>query len=262
VVKIPGGGAPTGLVFNPTSAFTLHSQGKSGPALFIFAGEDGELSAWNGSGDLTQAVPVAHTRNAVYKGLTMVTVGHRPFLLAANFHRNRIDVFDQDFARVAARRAFASTGVPQGYAPFDVATLGGRVYVTYAKQDAKAEDDVPGRGHGFINVFSQSGRFLGPLVKGGPLDSPWGLAIAPNGFGQFAGKLLVGNFGDGRIHVVDPGSGRVLATLRTRRHTPVVIDGLWGLLPGNGTAGATSDVWFSAGPGHESHGRLGVLRQR
>ena len=260
-VKIPGGGAPTGQVFNPTGAFMLHSEGKSGPAAFIFAGEDGDLSAWNRTGDATKAVLVAHTKHAVYKGLTMVTVGHRPFLLAANFHRNRIDVFDQSFARVDVRNAFASAGIPHGYAPFNVATLNGLVYVTYAQQDAKAKDDVPGPGHGFINVFSQSGRFLGPLVRGGVLDSPWGLAIAPHGFGQFAGKLLVGNFGDGHIHVVDQSRGRVLATLQARRHQPVEIDGLWALLPGNGTAGGTSDVWFSAGPGDESHGLLGILHQ-
>jgi uncharacterized protein (TIGR03118 family) len=261
-VQIPGGGAPTGVVFNPTKAFLLHGAGKSGPAAFIFAGENGDLSAWSRTGDVAKAVLVAHTANAVYKGLTMVTVGPRLFLLAANFHRNRIDVFDRSFTRVDRRHAFASVGIPHGYAPFDVATLNGLVYVTYAQQDAKAHDDVPGPGHGFVNVFAQNGRFLGSLLRGGVLDSPWGLAIAPQGFGHFAGKLLVGNFGDGHIHVVDQRNGRVLATLQTRRHQPVEIDGLWGLLPGNGTAGGTSDVWFSAGPGGESHGLLGILRHR
>jgi uncharacterized protein (TIGR03118 family) len=260
-VKIPGGGAPTGVVFNPTKAFTLHSQGKSGPAAFVFAGEDGDLSAWNRTGDVTRAVLVAHSRHAVYKGLTMVRVGHRPFLLAANFRRNRIDMFNGHFARVHRRHAFASVGIPHRYAPFNVATLHGLVYVTYAQQDAKAEDDVPGPGHGFINVFAPNGRFLGSVLRRGVLDSPWGLAIAPEGFGHDAGKLLVGNFGDGHIHVVDQSRGRVLATLRNRRHHPVEIDGLWALLPGNGTAGGTSDVWFSAGPGDESHGLLGILRQ-
>jgi len=259
-VSIPGGGAPTGVVFNPTTRFTLHSGGKSGPALFVFAGEDGDISAWNKSGDPTKAVLVAHARNSVYKSLTMVGVGRRHFLLAANFHRDRIDVFNQAFHRVSRPHAFRGKGIPRGYAPFNVALLGHRVYVTYAKQDSARHDDVAGCGHGFVNVFTQRGRFLGPLLRRGVLNSPWGLAIAPHGFGRFAGKLLVGNFGDGRIHVVDRRTGHVLATLRDRARHPIRIDGLWALLPGNGTAGGRSDVLFSAGPAGESHGLFGLLR--
>ena len=258
-VSIPGGGAPTGVVFNPTSGFALHSGGKTGPALFIFAGENGDVSAWNKTGDPTKAVLVAHTANAVYKGLTMVQMGGSHFLLAANFHRDRIDVFNQAFHRVSRPHAFRSRGIPRGYAPFDVALLGHRVYVTYAKQDSARHDDVAGRGHGFVNVFTQRGRFVRHLLRRGVLNSPWGLAIAPPGFGRFAGKLLVGNFGDGRIHVVSRRSGRVLATLRNQAGQVIRIDGLWALLPGNGTAGARSDVLFSAGPGGESHGLFGLL---
>jgi uncharacterized protein (TIGR03118 family) len=259
VVRIPAGGAPTGVVFNPTTAFTLGSGGKTGPALFIFAAESGSITAWNQSGDPTQAVEVAHVRNAVFKGLTMVTMGGAPYLLATDFHHNRVDVFDSSFHRVFMPWALRSHGIPRGYAPFNVADLDGRVYVTYAKQDAARHDDVAGRGHGFVSVFGPHGRFLRTLVRRGPLDSPWGLAIAPRGFGGLAGKLLVGNFGNGRIHVVDRHTGRLVATLRHGSGRPVVIDGLWGLLPGNGTSGAMSDVWFSAGPDGEAHGLLGML---
>lgn len=262
VVKIPAGGAPTGVVFNPTTGFTLGSGGKTGPALFIFAAESGSISAWNQSGDPTQAVEVAHVRNAVFKGLTMVTMGGAPYLLATDFHHNRVDVFDSSFHRVRMPWAFRSHGIPRGYAPFNVADLDGRVYVTYAQQDAARHDDVAGLGHGFVSVFGPRGHFLRTLVRRGPLDSPWGLAIAPRGFGGLAGRLLVGNFGNGRIHVVSRHTGRVVATLRTGSGRPVVIDGLWGLLPGNGTSGATSDVWFSAGPDGESHGLLGMLHAR
>jgi uncharacterized protein (TIGR03118 family) len=259
-VRIPGGGAPTGIVFNATTRFTLHRGGKSGAALFIFAGENGDISAWNKSGDPTGAVLVAHARNSIYKGLAMVTVAGKPFLLAANFRRDRIDMFDQAFRRVVRPHAFPSRDVPRGYAPFDVALLGHRVYVTYAQQNYAGKDDVSGPGHGFVNVFGQGGRFLGPLVRRGVLNSPWGLAIAPRGFGPFGGKLLVGNFGDGLIHVVDPRTGRMLATLRDSARHPIRIDGLWALMPGNGTAGDRSDVLFSAGPSGESHGLLGLLR--
>lgn len=261
VVSIPGG-APTGVVFNPTSRFVLSRQGKSGPATFIFAGEHGNISAWNHSGNPTKAVLVAHTPNSVYKGLTRVTMHGRSFLLAANFHLDRVDVFNSRFVRVSRPSAFQGRGIPRGYAPFNVSTLGGRVYVTYAKQDAAKVDDMAGPGHGFVNVFSQSGRFLRSLVRRGALNSPWGLAIAPRAFGAFAGDLLIGNFGNGRIHVVNRKTGHVLATLLNGRGKPISIDGLWGLRPGNGTFGRRSDVVFSAGPGGEAHGLVGILRAR
>jgi uncharacterized protein (TIGR03118 family) len=261
-VSIPGGGAPTGTVYNPTTAFVLSTQGKSGPAAFIFAGEDGDISGWNPTGDATKAVLTAHVAHAVFKGLTMDTIGSRHFLLVSNFHQNRIDIFNSHFRQVEMPNAFRSRNIPDGYAPFNVATLRGLVYVTYAKQDPAREDDVSGHGHGFVNVFNRRGQFLHPLVRRGVLNSPWGLAVAPHGFGRFAGNLLIGNFGNGRIHVVNPHSGRVVATLHNGEGRPLEIDGLWGLLPGNGTAGRRSDVWFSAGPDDESHGLLGILRVR
>jgi uncharacterized protein (TIGR03118 family) len=262
VVRIPAGGAPTGVVYNPTTGFALRSGGKTGPALFIFAAESGSLTAWNPSGDRTRAVGVAHVRNAVFKGLTMVTMDGKRYLLATDFHHGRVDVFDSRFHLMSMAAAFQSHGIPRGYAPFDVAALDGRVYVTYAQQDSARHDDVAGPGHGFLSVFSSHGHFLRTLVRRGPLDSPWGLAVAPRGFGGLDGKLLVGNFGDGRIHVVDRGTGRVVTTLSDGSGRPVVIDGLWGLLPGNGASGSTSDVWFSAGPDGESHGLLGLLQAR
>jgi uncharacterized protein (TIGR03118 family) len=262
VVKIPAGGAPTGVIYNPTTQFELGSGGKTGPALFIFANESGSLTAWNPSGDPTRAVKVAHVRDAIFKGLTMVMMDGKPYLLATDFHHGRVDVFDSDFHRVPMPGGFRSHGIPRGYAPFNVAALDGWVYVTYAKQDSAREDDVAGRGHGFLSVFASDGQFQRTLVRRGPLDSPWGLAVAPHGFGGFAGKLLVGNFGNGRIHVVDRQTGRVVATLLNGDEHPVVIDGLWGLLPGNGASGSTSDVWFSAGPDDEAHGLLGLLHHR
>ena len=258
VVSIPGG-APTGNLFNPTTGFVLRTGGKTGAARFIFAGENGDLSAWNLTGKTSQAVRVAHTSGAVYKGIALLQRTGGPVLLLADFHDNRIDVFNSAFHRLGAGQGFAPVRVPAGYAPFNVAVLGGWVYVSYAKQDSARHDDVSGAGHGFVNVFDRSGRFVRQLVRGGVLDSPWGMALAPNGFGSLAGDLLVGNFGDGRIHAVDPRTGHVVATLRSSSGTPLVIDGLWGLLPANGTAGPTGDVWFSAGPDGEAHGLLGLL---
>ena len=259
VVVTVEGGAPTGTVFNSTVGFVVSVGAVSGAARFMFAGENGDITAWNPAVTGTMAVRVAHTAGAVYKGLALVADPTAPRLLAANFHANRIDVFDSAFMPVRDRHAFGSIGIPHGYAPFNVAVLGNKVFVSYARQDADRRDDVAGAGHGFINVFDTHGRFLKHLVRRGVLDSPWGMAIAPAGFGSLSGTLLVGNFGNGRIHAFDPHSGRLLATLRGPGGAPITIDGLWGLLPGNGASAATSDVWFSAGPNGEAHGLLGVL---
>jgi uncharacterized protein (TIGR03118 family) len=258
VVSIPGG-APTGQVFNDTARFVV--PGTSKPALFIFAGEDGDLSAWNPNvSPVTQAVPVGHQDGAVYKGLTLVHSPFGPLLLAANFHDNRVEVFNARFHRLHVGGLFADRHLPSGYAPFNVAEIGNRVFVTYAKQDANGEDDVAGQGHGFIDVYTTYGVLLHRFASRGVLDSPWGLTIAPAGFGKFTGDLLVGNFGDGRIHAFDAHTGRVEGTLRDAQHHPIVIDGLWGLLVGDAVAGGTNSIWFSAGPDGESHGLLGILR--
>ncbi|HST48867.1 TIGR03118 family protein [Jatrophihabitans sp.] len=254
VVSIPGGGSPTGQVFNSTGDFALPSGGK---AFFVFAGENGDISAWNPAQGST-AVLVAPSRGGVYKGLALVAGSSGNRLLAANFAADRIDVFDGAFQPVPVH-GFRSVGIPHGYAPFNVAVLDGRVYVSYAKQDADKHDDVAGSGHGFVNVFSTSGKFLHRFASRGVLNSPWGMTIAPEGFGDFSGKVLVGNFGDGRIYAFDR-SGKMAGTLRRADGHPLAIDGLWALMPGNGTAGATSDLWFSAGPAEETHGLLGILR--
>jgi uncharacterized protein (TIGR03118 family) len=269
VVAIPGGGMPaakgnpTGVVFSGpgsnAAAFPITKGGKSGAALFIFAGENGDITAWNPSGDPTTAVLMAHTPGAVYKGLALLTNSHGSWLLATDFHDNRIDVYDTTFTLVHSMQ-FRSAGIPHGYAPFNVAVFGNRVYVSYAKQNVEKHDDVSGAGHGFINTFDVNGRFVKRFAARGVLNSPWGMAIAPKGFGEFAGDLLVGNFGDGRIHAFDVRSGEREGTLLGTNGSPLTIDGLWALLPGNGTAGGTSDIWFSAGPAGESHGLLGVLR--
>jgi len=254
VVSIPGGGSPTGQVFNSTGDFALPTGGK---AFFIFAGENGDLSAWNPAQGTT-AVLVSPSKGGVYKGLALLATSAGSRLLAANFAANRIDVFDGAFHPVAMS-GFRSVGIPAGYAPFNVAALGGRVYVSYAKQDAAKHDDVPGAGHGFVNVFDSGGKFLRHFASRGTLNSPWGMTIAPAGFGDFSGDVLIGNFGDGRIYAYDR-SGDPEGTLRRADGHPLAIDGLWALMPGNGTAGAASDVLFSAGPAGESHGLLGILR--
>jgi uncharacterized protein (TIGR03118 family) len=254
VVSIPGG-APTGQVNNDTTAFVV--PGTTTPAHFIFAGENGDLSAW-ASG--TGAVAVGHTDGAVYKGLALAHSPFGPLLLAADFHDNRIDVFDGQFNRLPVDLLFHDPSLPAGFAPFNVTEIGSQVFVTYAKQDAAAHDDVAGPGNGFVDVFTNYGAFVKRLVTRGVLNSPWGLTIAPTNFGAFSGDLLVGNFGDGRIHAFDPNTGHLLGTLLGTNNRPITIDGLWGLIVGDAAAGGPDAVWFSAGPDDEAHGLLGILR--
>jgi uncharacterized protein (TIGR03118 family) len=258
VISIPGG-APTGQVFNSTSAFRLPN---GAPAAFLFASEAGRITAWNPQlTPVTQAVTVASDAGAVYKGLALVRLRHGQRLLAADFRRARIAVFNGRFHPVrTGRRAFRDRLLPRGYAPFNVAVMGRRVLVSYALQAPGRRDDQAGPGHGFVDVYSAHGRLLRRLIRRGVLSSPWAMTIAPLGFGDFSGALLVGNFGNGRVHAFDPRSGRRLGVLRASNGHVLAIDGLWGLLPGNGVSAPADEVWFSAGPNGEQHGLLGVLR--
>jgi uncharacterized protein (TIGR03118 family) len=160
-----------------------------------------------------------------------------------------------------------------GLAPFNIANINAKLYVTYAKQDADKEDDIQGLGNGIVDTFDMTGALLGRLVTQGTLNSPWGMAMAPTGFGDFGGMLLVGNFGDGLIHAFDPNSDALAGTLMgvatpgNTTGSPLVIQGLWTLVFGNGGRGGDrGTLYFTAGiPGTsgeplESHGLFGSIQ--
>jgi uncharacterized protein (TIGR03118 family) len=171
-----------------------------------------------------------------------------------------VEAYDSTFKPVQLPGGlFVDPRLPAGYAPFGIAEINGKLYVTFAKQDAMLHDDVAGLGHGFVDVFTNDGAFVHRLASRGALDSPWGLALAPAGFGRFSGDLLVGNFGNGHINVYSPSTGRHLGQLQQQNGRPIVIDGLWGLSFGNGNAAQTDQLLFSAGPDGESHGLLGKI---
>lgn len=255
VVTIPGAGGaqgvPTGQVFNePGAAF-----GSGGVAdRFLFAGEDGVISGWRGAlGTNAEILFDNSGANAVYKGLALGMNGGNSYLYAADFHNNRIEVFPSSGAP-ALTGSFTDPTIPAGYAPFNIQNIGGELYVTYAQQDAAHHDDVPGPGKGFVRVFDTNGDFLRAFVSGGVLNAPWGLVMAPAGFGAAAGSLLIGNFGDGMINAFDS-SGNLLGTLATLTGTPIMNDGLWGLAVGNASAGARANsVYITAGLNGESDG--------
>ncbi|MHA6763857.1 TIGR03118 family protein [Streptacidiphilus sp. PAMC 29251] len=255
VVKIPGGPV-TGQTFNGSTGFAV--PGTTTPAAFLFATVGGTIAAWTGANG-TQAVTAATVPGAAYTGLTLATSPFGPLLLAADFHDNRVDVFNSSFQRLDVSGLFRDPSVPRNYAPFNVQVLGGNVYVTYAQQDANKQFDVAGAGHGFVDEFTSYGTLVKRIASRGVLDSPWGLVIAPSSFGRFSGDLLVGNFGNGTIHAFDPATGRFAGTLTDTRGHTVRIDKLWGLITGDAVAGGPNSVWFSAGPDKETHGLLGIL---
>ena len=270
VVSIPAGtagsAAPTGIVFNGTADFQVTKGGVSGAAAFLFVGEAGTLSGWSPTVDPTHAITVVDgaAQGKIYKGLAIASAGGTSFLYATDFHNGVVDVFDASFTPVVRAGAFTDSALPAGYAPFGIQAIGNQIYVTFAKQDAQAEDDVAGAGLGAVSVFDTSGVLLRRLIPvGGKLDAPWGMALAPADFGVFSNALLVGNFGDGRINAFDPTTGSFLGTLSKSDGSAIAIDGLWGIAFGNGiNAQPTNTLFYSAGPADESHGVYGRIDNR
>ncbi len=273
-VSVPGENA-TGQVYNSTGSFPVGGTSGS-PSLFIVDSDSigstqspGEIAAWNGGSSFTvedspTGGPGGTTpTGAVFKGLAISgspTAG--PELFAADVANAKVDVFDKDFAPVSTPSEFVDPAIPAGYAPFNVQALGSDIYVSYAKQNASKTNVVRGPGLGYVDVYSPDGVLLEHLINGGtgsPLNEPWGLAIAPKGFGPFAGDLLVGNLGNGRINAFDPNTGNFLGTVDGTNGMPVHIPGLWGLQIGNSSFGGKKALIFSSGPKKYDQGVLGIL---
>ncbi len=270
-VTLPGGRAstndgssPTGQVFNPTSGFVVTTAAGSGPADFIFAAEAGQISAWNpvadpvASGASTATVEFS-SPTAVYKGLAIATTDDGTFLYASNFHDGTVDVFNSKFQLVHLAGDFTDPDLPPGYAPFGIQNINGLIYVSYALQNAAKHDDVAGTGHGFIDIYTSNGFLVKRLVSHVDLNSPWGLAEAPDGFGPFGGDLLVGNFGNGLIHAFGLFSGVPRGALLNEQHQPIQIDDLWALKFGTATTGGTGTLLFSAGINDQNDGLVGAI---
>jgi uncharacterized protein (TIGR03118 family) len=271
IVAPPGGSsgpsAPTGQVFNSTSGFVL--KGTTVSASFIFDTEDGTISGWNKNQPST-ASSILEVDNsasgAVYKGLAIASTGGNTYLYAANFNSGKIEVYNSSFAPATLAGNFTDPSPPPvptggvGWAPFNVYSDGkGHLYVSFAVQDAAKHDDVAGMGNGFVDEFDTAGNFIMRVYTGGVLDSPWGLDIAPAGFGRYTGDLLVGNFGDGTINAFDL-AGAFEGTLTDANGNPIIIGDLWALVNGNGGPGSNPDaVYFSAGIMDEAHGLFGDL---
>jgi uncharacterized protein (TIGR03118 family) len=256
---------PTGMVWNPSPAFLV--PGTTIPAAFIFATEDGTISAWAGGLNPPDHAVIAvdnSSSGAIYKGLVVGVNAKGVFLFATNFRSGRIDVFGPSggtkglFTPATTDGGFMDRHIPAGYAPFGIANIDGDLFVTYAKQDKDKEDDVAGDGHGFVDVFDTDGHLLRRFASRGPLDSPWGITRASFAFGRFSGKILIGNFGNGRINVFN-NDGKFVDQLEDQFGNPLAIDGLWTLTLGGGRNSSPDTVYFSAGPNNEVNGLFGTI---
>jgi uncharacterized protein (TIGR03118 family) len=270
-VAIPAGlngaAAPTGIIYNGSADFIITAGAKSAAATFIFDGEGGTICGWAAGVDAQRAIVMYDDgTEAIYKGLAIATdTGGTTRLYATDFHHNKVDVFGGTFAKIATTGNFVDSTLPTGYAPFGIQALTVQnqtlIYVTYAKQDPAAHDGVAGAGLGLVNVFDAQGTLKSRLIAtGGALNAPWGVALAPAGFGTLSGELLIGNVGDGSINAYDPSSGAFIAALSDSSGTPIAISGLRGIAFGNGTHGqpATS-LFFAAGPTGEANGLYGRI---
>ena len=265
VVTIPGPGdgapgSPTGIVFSGSSNFVVSNGTVSGASRFIFSTEAGTIAGWAPTVNATSAIEVVPAAGAIYKGLALGANGIDVLLYATDFAGRKVDVFDKNFHPVSAPGGFLDRGLPGDYSPFGIQNINGDIYVTYAKKEEGEDDETAGPGLGFVDVFDADGNLIRRIASRSKLDAPWGLALAPAGFGKFANDLLVGNFGDGAILAYDAHSGDFKGRLRTADGHLLKVDGLWGMAFGNGISSQpTGTLFVAAGPDDEAHGFYGAI---
>ncbi len=255
---VANAGSPTGVVYNNTTNFVIPSNNQV--SKFIYASEDGTLTAWS-SGN-TAITVFDKSATAVYKGLALASDNGANFLYAANFKEGKIDVFDNAFKPVTTK-PFLDPTIPAGFAPFNIQNINGELYVTYAKQLAPDNmDDQKGVGNGYVNIFNPNGTLVKRFASQGSLNSPWGITLAPAGFGLGTNMILVGNFGDGFINIFEA-SGAYKGQLKSE-NVLISIDGLWALeFPRNNIpAGDQNQLFFTAGPSDEQNGLFGYIAKK
>ncbi|HXP24770.1 MAG TPA: TIGR03118 family protein [Steroidobacteraceae bacterium] len=273
-VAIPASAAgvqakPTGQVYNGSGGFMITTSMGQESALFIFDGEGGTIAAWAKDSGATAVTAyddgVANGANhAVYKGLAIGAVGGATYLYATDLHNNKVDVFDTNFSKPAAMQGkFVDPNIPAGFAPFGIAALNGDLYVTFAQQDSAMHDENTGAGLGYVDIFDFSGNLISQFASAGPLNAPWGIAIAPAGFGSLQGDVLIGNFGDGMINIFTP-NGTALASaegpLMSSAGQPFVFPGLWSLVFGNGDSDKpVTTLFYTAGFANQTDGVFGGI---
>jgi uncharacterized protein (TIGR03118 family) len=273
-----GTGLPTVVVFNASGSntdFLVTGGVTTRPAAFVFANSAGQIVAWNplvGEQDafgniqtfsLTGHVEFQGTDDPLYFGLTLGKFGGANFLYAADRSNGKIDVIDGQFHKITLGsgefESFTDPNQPSGYKPFGIQTINGKLFVSYTRDGTVPADPVAR--NGFIDVFEPNGHFDGRLITGGDLNAPHTMALAPAGFGDFGGALIVGNFNDGQIHAYNPTTGAELGTVNGPNGQPITIQGLKGLAfgGGNGTVGDANTLYFSADLTLGQHGVFGGI---
>ncbi|WP_428508658.1 TIGR03118 family protein [Roseateles sp.] len=280
------------LEFKVRGAAVNYNNGQSagvieGAAKFVFVTMDGTINAWRSGTNpgMLEAVvvkdysliqPADHGLRVApgYTGVAMTTEAWRldaqgqkladNRLYAADFANGLIQTFDNQWQDVTVAGSFARPdGLAASYHPFNVQVMGDRVYVAWAENSFEIDEpteEIPGAGFGRIAAYDRDGRLLQDFSEHSLLNAPWGMVIAPQSFGAFAGALLVANFGDGTIAGYDVQSGASLGYLRDAQGEVISIDGIWGLTFGNGVAlGDANALYFTAGPDEERDGLLGKL---
>jgi uncharacterized protein (TIGR03118 family) len=273
-VAIPSSAAgvqsnPTGQVYNGGGGFLVATPNGQETAQFMFDGEGGTIAAW--AKDSGAAAVTAYddgvvngANHAVYKGLAIGTVGGATYLYATDLHNNKVDVFDTGFAKPAGMQGkFVDPNMPAGFVPFGIAAVNNELYVTFALQDQAMHDEVTGAGLGYVDAFDFNGNFLNRFASAGALNAPWGIAVAPTGFGSLAGDVLIGNFGDGTVNIFTP-NGTSLATsvgaLMVSNGGALAIPGLWSLAFGNGDPDKpTTTLFYTAGFADQTDGVFGSI---
>ena len=259
-------GSPTGIVSNGSSDFAV-APGK--PGVFIFASFDGTISAWNPAVDLHNAIQkVPGSTKSILTGATIAQIGNTRVLYVADVAAGRIRVYDTNFKPVHLAGAFHENHVPLGFAPFNIQNIGNNLYVAYAQQNAAKNFVNFGPGLGFVDVFSPEGKFLMQLQAGDWFNTPWGLVLAPNDFGTFSHKILVGQFGSGQILAFDAVTGAFEGKLNDQNNKAISIGGpgaLWALSFGDGETNSdpankpANALFFTAGPNFPKGGLFGTL---
>jgi len=266
----PPPAAPSGMMWNPTTGFVVTGPGGSAPAIFIWVSEDGTITGWNPAADpitmghSTASLAVDNSAaGAVYKGVAFGTNKHGNFIFVTNINAGTVEAYGSNFKPVMLDGTFSDPTIPAGFAPFGIANVDNNLFVTYAKQNAAKNDVVPGAGEGFVDVFSTDGALLHRFASRGVLNAPWGVVRATDGFGEFSGDILIGNFGNmgnfaGWINAFDQ-DGETVGALRDAKGKPISIDGLWALVFGTFLHSDGDTLYFTAGPNNQTNGLFGKI---
>jgi uncharacterized protein (TIGR03118 family) len=247
---------PTGIVANTGGGFNVNGQS----SVFIFDTEDGTISGWNTVGSSAILAVDNSATGAVYKGLAMITNGSGTFLLATNFNSGVVEVYDTNFHLTTLTGTFSDPTIPAGFAPFGIHIVSNQVIVTYAQQDQAQHDPVHAAAAGYVSLFALDGTFVRRIASQGNLNAPWGVAIAPAGFGSLGGDMLVGNFGDGVINAYDFNSGNFIDQMKDANGAVITNASLWELLfDASGQTADPNTMYFTAGLANEQHGLFATI---